>query len=87
MAQSLTHLTLGFGLGHDLMVCDFEPHIRLCVDSTEPAWDSLSLPLFLPLPCSCSLSLSLSQGKETEKKERIVSLKKVERRMRSVLER
>ena len=25
------------------MVCEFEPHIMLWVDSAEPAWDSLSL--------------------------------------------
>ena len=32
---------------------EFEPYIRLCAESTEPAWDSLS-------PLSLSLSLSLS---------------------------
>ena len=36
VAQSVKHLTLGFGSGHDLMVHEFEPHIRLCVDSSEP---------------------------------------------------
>ena len=25
------------------MVCEFEPQVRLCDDSVEPAWDSLSL--------------------------------------------
>ena len=25
-----------FGLGHDLMVCEFKPHVRLCADSSEP---------------------------------------------------
>ena len=29
MAQS-KRLTLGFGLGHDLRVHEFEPHVRLC---------------------------------------------------------
>ena len=38
---------------------EFEPHIRLCTGSTEPAW-ILSLPLSLPLPYSHCLSLSLS---------------------------
>ena len=40
---------------------EFEPRIRLCADSAEPAWDSLSLPPPLPLPCS--LSSGLSQNK------------------------
>ena len=38
--------------------CGFKPHIRLCTSSTEPAWDSLSLPLFLPLPHLRCVSLS-----------------------------
>ena len=37
MAQSVKLPTLGFGLGHDLMVQEFEAHIGLCADSTEPA--------------------------------------------------
>ena len=41
-------LTLDFGSGHDLMVRKFEPHVRLCADVTEPAWDSFSLPLSAP---------------------------------------
>ena len=63
-AQSVKHLTLDFVSGHDLKVCEFEPHLRLHADSMEPAYDSLSLSisllLSLPLPCSCSLSFSLS---------------------------
>ena len=48
-----------FGSGHDLTVWDFEPHIRLCADSSEPGacfgfWVSLSL---CPFPAS-ALSLS-----------------------------
>ena len=39
--------TLGFHSGHDLMI------FKICADSTEPAWDSLSAP-----PPLCSLSLS-----------------------------
>ena len=50
MAQSVKHLTLGFGSGHDLTVRGFESCIRLCAESAEPAWDSLSLPLSLLLP-------------------------------------
>ena len=62
-ALSVKRLTLGFGSGHDLTVCEFEPHVRLCADSSEPAWDSLSLSLSLSLPLPCSCSLSRSQNK------------------------
>ena len=57
----------GFGSGHDLMVCEFEPHVGLCADSSElePASDSvspsLSAPPLLMLCLSLSLSLSLFQ--------------------------
>ena len=37
-----------FGLGHDLMVCGFEPHIRLTAVSSEPALGPLSPSLFAP---------------------------------------
>ena len=61
MAQSVKHVTLDFRSGHDLMVCEFEPRVRLCAHSLEAAWDSLSLPLSLPSPqLSPSLFLSLS---------------------------
>ena len=53
-----------FSLGHDLAVCEFEPHVGLCADSSEPAWDFVSPSLSLPLPTcahSCTLSLSLSK--------------------------
>ena len=58
VAQSVKHLTLGFSSGHDLAVCEFEPHIGLSAGSTEPAWDSLSpsLAAFSPLVLSLSLS-------------------------------
>ena len=59
VAQSVKHLTLDFGSGHDLTVHELEPHIGLWVDSVGAAWDYLSLPLSLPLPCSCSVSLHL----------------------------
>ena len=58
VAQSVKHPTLGFGSGHDLRVCGFEPCAWLCADSAGPAWDSLFLSLSLPLP---PLSLSLSK--------------------------
>ena len=69
MAQSVKHLILDLGSGHDFTVCEFKPGIGLCIDSAEPGWDSLSF-LSLLLPCSlthmcgaCALSLSLCQNK------------------------
>ena len=60
MAQSAKCPTLDFGLGHDLMVCGFEPSVVLCADSMEPAWDSPSPSSSAPSPLILSLSLSLS---------------------------
>ena len=40
-------MTLDFGSGHDLVVRGFEPQVRLCTDSVEPAWD---VPLLPPCP-------------------------------------
>ena len=37
---------------------EFQPHIGLCADSVEPAWDSLSLLFLCPYPTR-TLSLSL----------------------------
>ena len=37
VVQSVKRLTLDFGSGHDLSVCEFEPCIGLCADSAEPA--------------------------------------------------
>ena len=54
VAQPVGRPTLDFGLDHDLMVREFEPHIGLCDGSVEPAWDALS---FLS-PLTLSLSLS-----------------------------
>ena len=51
-------LTLDFGSGHDLTVRELEPRVRLRADGTEPAWDSLSLPL------PSSLALSKQQQKK-----------------------
>ena len=54
MAQLVERLALGFSSGHGLMVCAFEPRIRLCADSVQPAWDSL------PVPRAFSLSLKIN---------------------------
>ena len=67
MAQSVEHLTLELGSGHDLTVYGFEPHIGLCTDSVEPSWDSLSASLSLtltlcPYPAHmCSLFLKINK--------------------------
>ena len=58
MAQWVKHPTLELGSGHDLMVHGFQPHIGLCDDSMEPAWDSLSPSLSAPPLLTLSLSLS-----------------------------
>ena len=49
VAQSIERPIMGFSSGHDLMVCEFKHLNGLCTDNVEPAWDSLSFPLFLPL--------------------------------------
>ena len=55
MAQSVKRLTLDFGSGHDLTVRG--PCLRLCANSVEPAWDSLSVSFSAP-PHAHALSLS-----------------------------
>ena len=65
-AQAVTRLTLDFGSGHDLVVRGFKPRVGLCIGSSEPAWDSLSLSLLLS--SSLSLSLSLKLKKNLKKK-------------------
>ena len=73
MAQLVKHTTLDFGSGHDHMVHGFEPCIRLCAESTDPAWNSLS-PLSLPLPYLLSFRLSKSMNRYLKKKKRILAL-------------
>ena len=48
VAQSVKRLTLDFGSGHDLTVCEIESHVGLCTDSVEPAWGLLSPSLSAP---------------------------------------
>ena len=57
LAQSVEHPTLDFGSGHDLTVHEFKPRVRLCADSTEPAWDSWSPSLSAPPPLMLCLKL------------------------------
>ena len=56
MAQLVKHPTLDLSSGHDLTVSGIESHVGLCVDSAEPAWDSLSASLSLALHSFLSLS-------------------------------
>ena len=52
-AWSLEHLTLDLSSGHDVTVREFEPRIRLCAVSVDPAWDSLSPSLPAPPRLVC----------------------------------
>ena len=61
VAQSVMHLILGFSSGHHLTVHEFEGQVGLCVNSAEPAWDSLS-----PSLCSSLLAFSPSQNKQNK---------------------
>ena len=45
MVQLVKHLTLDFGSGHSLTVCEFEPRIGLHNGSVEPSWDILCVSL------------------------------------------
>ena len=55
VTQSVKCLSLGFGSGHDLWVCEFDPRVRLHGDIVGPA---LILSSLLPLPLSLSSQLS-----------------------------
>ena len=68
LAQSVKHLTLAFSSGHEFMGCEYEPQSGICADSSESAWDFLSLSISLPLH-SCSLSLSLKINKNFQYKQ------------------
>ena len=52
MAQSVKRLTLDFGPGHDLMVCEIETQVRLHAEHGSCLRFSLSLSLLLPLSLS-----------------------------------
>ena len=66
--QSVKPPTPDFSSGHDLTVGEFEPHVRLCTDGVEPAWDSLFLCLSLCLSPAHSFSLSLSLSSLSQNK-------------------
>ena len=60
VAQLVKHLTLDIGSGHNLIVCEIEPHVGLHTDNAQPAWDSLSFSLNLTPACACSLSFKIN---------------------------
>ena len=63
MAQPVKRRTLSLGSSHDLPVREFEPHVGLCADSMEPAWDSLSPSLGPSATHARSCALFVSQNK------------------------
>ena len=56
LAQSVKHPTLDISSGHDLMVCEIEPHIEPCWQ--HGAFLGFSASFSVPLPLTRSLSLS-----------------------------
>ena len=56
VAQSVKRQTLSQATISTL--CEIEPHIRLCADSGEPAWDFLCPSVSAPSPVSLSFSVS-----------------------------
>ena len=58
--QSVMHVTLDFGSGHDLYLCEIEPQVGLCADSRKPGWGSLSPSLSIPPLLVLSLSLKIN---------------------------
>ena len=62
VAQLVADLTLNFGSGHNLTVYGIKPHIGLCADGADPAWDSLyPPPLSAPTLLVLALFLSISK--------------------------
>ena len=61
VAQSVKPQTVDLSSGHNLTICEFEPHIRVCADSVEPAWNSLP-PSLSALPSLLSLFQKISEN-------------------------
>ena len=70
VALSVKRPPLDLNSGHDLRVSGFEPHIRLCADGTEPAWDSLSPSLSAPTPLVLSKQINFKILRNKNKTER-----------------
>ena len=73
VAQSVECPTLDFDSDHNLTVPGVEPHIGLCADNAEPAWDSFFSSLSA-LPC---LVCALSQNKQTLKNKMYVEMQRI----------
>ena len=70
VAQSVKHLALDFGSGHDFTVRVSEPHIGLFANSAKPALDSVSPSLGPPSQASSlSVSQKISKWKKGGNKE------------------
>ena len=61
VAPLVKHPTLDFGSGHDFTLHEIKPCTGLCANSSEPAWDSLSLSLCPSPALVCVLSFSLNK--------------------------
>ena len=58
VAQLVKHLILDLSSSHDLTGLEIEPHIRLCADSSESTWNSLSPSLAVPPLCTLPLKIN-----------------------------
>ena len=70
MAESVKHLTLDLGSSHDLMVCEFQPHIGLCADSVDGAYLGFSVSSLSAPPPTRAHTLSLSLSLKNKLKKR-----------------
>ena len=74
MAQSVKRLTLDFGSGHDLVVHEFKPRIRLLALTAQSLlgilFPSLSAPLPLSAPPMHTHSLNMNKLKKKKKEMR-----------------
>ena len=61
---------LDFSSSHVSGFCELKPHIGLCASSTEPAWDSLCLPLCSSPTHALSVSLKISLKKLQTKNQK-----------------
>ena len=60
-AQLIKGLTLDFSSGHDLMVHEIEPHVRLCAECGACLGFSLSVSLCPSPACALSLYLKVNE--------------------------
>ena len=68
VAQPVKCPSLDFSSGHELTVCEFEHHVRLCADREEPAWDPFSPPPSAPPLLMHSLFLKINKYTLKKKK-------------------